>query len=244
MAHQGDGGGLNCHVAAAAHGDPHLGLGQRRGVVDTIAHHRDLTPLALQRLNRGGFAIRQYPGDNLVDPGLFSNSVGGNGVVTGEHDQTIASLMQALQCRHAILTQRIANGKQRCRLAVHRQQHRRCARGRLGGDIAFQLCGINTLFIQQGLVAQQQAATVALSAQAQPAQGTKVVHLRQRLRSGLVDNGAGQRMARTLLQRGSQAQRLLAGEFAVGQHGGNLRAALGKGAGLIKHQRIELAGTL
>jgi hypothetical protein len=50
MAHQGDRRGFNGDIAAAAHGDPDIRLGQRRGIVDAVADHRHLTPLALQRL--------------------------------------------------------------------------------------------------------------------------------------------------------------------------------------------------
>ena len=45
-AHQGQVGRLDRHVGAGAHGQPEVGLGQRRGVVHPVADHRDRPAVA------------------------------------------------------------------------------------------------------------------------------------------------------------------------------------------------------
>ena len=94
MAHQGNRRRLNGDIAAAAHGDPHIGLRQRGRIVDTVADHRHLMSLALQELNRIGFTVRQNPGNHLINARLFSDSVGGGWVIAGQHDQTITLAVQ------------------------------------------------------------------------------------------------------------------------------------------------------
>ena len=94
MAHQGNRRRLNGDIAAAAHGDPHIGLRQRGRIVDTVADHRHLMPFALQALNRIGFPVRQHPGNHLINARLFGDSFGGGGVISGQHRQTIALAVQ------------------------------------------------------------------------------------------------------------------------------------------------------
>ena len=94
MAHQGDSRRFNGDIAAAAHGDAHIGLRQRGRIVDTVADHRHLVPLALQAFNRIGFTVRQHSGNHLINARLFGDSVGGGGVISGQHHQPIALAVQ------------------------------------------------------------------------------------------------------------------------------------------------------
>ncbi len=127
MAHQGDRRGFNSDIAAAAHGDPDIRLGQRRGVVNPIANHRHFVPLALQTLNGIGFTVRQHAGDHFINAGFFGDSLRGGGVIPGKHHQPVALPMQTRQGVDAVFTQRVADGEQRGGLTIHRQQHRRGA---------------------------------------------------------------------------------------------------------------------
>ena len=58
---EGDAGALHRHVGPGAHGDAHVGLGQRGGVVDAVAGHGDDAALGLQALDRLGLPRRAGP---------------------------------------------------------------------------------------------------------------------------------------------------------------------------------------
>ena len=109
MTHQRNRGGFNRHIAAATHGNSDIGLSQRRCIVNTVTHHGNLTPLALQTFNRLGFTVRQNTGNHLINTGFFGNSVSRGRVVTSKHHQTIPVAVQALKCCHAVATQRITH---------------------------------------------------------------------------------------------------------------------------------------
>ena len=243
MAHQRNGGGFNGHVAPTPHGNPHVRLGQRRGIVDAVADHRHLTALTLQVFNGVRFAIRQYARNHLVNTGLPGDGVCRCWVISGQHHQTVARAVQALQGVHAILTKRIAHGQQRGGLAIDRKQNWRGALRRLRFQLAFQRGGINTVVIKQCLVAQQQRVAFGFTADAEPAQGTVVADLWQGRCIRFIKDGARQRMAGALLQRRGKPQRVRFGN-ACGRDGYYLRFAFGQRAGFIKHQRVQGAGPL
>ena len=97
---RGNGGGLGAqqqHIAgllgqvgARAHGDAGVGLGQRGGVVDAVAHHGHAQAARLQGANAGQLAGRVEAGFNLGDAGLLRDGRGGGGRVAGEHQHAQA----------------------------------------------------------------------------------------------------------------------------------------------------------
>ena len=60
-ADQGQVGGLDGDVGAGAHRDAQVGLGQRGGVVDPVADHRDHPALALQSATFADLVGRAAP---------------------------------------------------------------------------------------------------------------------------------------------------------------------------------------
>ncbi len=61
-------GAFHGHVGARAHGDAHVGRGQRRRVVDAVARHRHHAPLRLQALRQfRALSLRQHFRRNFVD---------------------------------------------------------------------------------------------------------------------------------------------------------------------------------
>ncbi len=56
-----DAGALHGDIRARAHGHAHIGLGQRRRVIDTVARHRDHAPFGSQAPNDGILLIRAAP---------------------------------------------------------------------------------------------------------------------------------------------------------------------------------------
>ncbi len=237
MAHQGDRRRFDGDIAAATHGDPNIRLGQRRGIVNAVANHGYAAALILQFDNRIRFAVRQHTRDHLINTGLAGNRLSGDGVIPGQHHQTIARAVQALQRTHAVGAQWIANGKQRRDLAIHRQQYRgRPLRG-MGLQLRIQRPGVDAVFGQQRLVAQQQPTVINVPADPQPAQSTEVIHLRQ---GGIcfLQNRPCQRVAGTLFERGGQAQRFGLVDPARGIDGDYLRFTFGEGSGFIKYQSV------
>lgn len=61
---------LDGHVRARPNGDAHVGLGQGRGVVHTIAHHGHSLPLVLELLDLGHLMRRQHLRKDFVDANL------------------------------------------------------------------------------------------------------------------------------------------------------------------------------
>ncbi|MNP35563.1 hypothetical protein D3C76_1289010 [compost metagenome] len=74
--------------------------------------------------------------------------------------------MQTFQGRHAVGTQRIADGEQGRRFTVDRQQHwRRALRG-LRSEFIIQRAGINAVFIEQCFIAEKQRMAIDLTTDA------------------------------------------------------------------------------
>jgi hypothetical protein len=70
-----DSGRLDRHVGAGADGDADVGLGERRGVVDAVAHHRH--PQALPSCSFGHLRVlvlREHLGEDLVDVELAATA--------------------------------------------------------------------------------------------------------------------------------------------------------------------------
>ncbi len=72
MAHQGDRRGFNSDIAAAAHGDPDIRLGQRRASLIPSPTIATLCPWPLQTLNGIGFTVRQHAGDHFINAGSLA----------------------------------------------------------------------------------------------------------------------------------------------------------------------------
>ena len=85
--HQDDIGAFHGHVSAGAYGKPHVRLGERRRVVDPIAHHADLLARGLQRLYLFGLLGRQHVGQHGADAEIRGDALGGGRVVA--YDQRI-----------------------------------------------------------------------------------------------------------------------------------------------------------
>ena len=79
-------GGLHGHVGPRADGDPQVGLGQGRSIVDPIAHHGHDFALGLQLGDGGGLLVGQHLGQHPVYSRLPCDGLRGGPVVSGEHE--------------------------------------------------------------------------------------------------------------------------------------------------------------
>ena len=85
-AHQHNIGGLHGYIGACTNGNPHIGTGQSRSVVDAIAHHGHLLAALLELADLLLLILRKYLGYHTVYTYLFANGLGGLFMVTGKHD--------------------------------------------------------------------------------------------------------------------------------------------------------------
>ncbi len=88
-------------VGAAANGDPHVGLYERRSVVYAIADHRYGPAFRLEGPNPIHLVFRQYLCEVSIDAKLLSNRPGNFFAVAGQHRDLDAKLMQSLDGRMA-----------------------------------------------------------------------------------------------------------------------------------------------
>jgi hypothetical protein len=63
-------GGLDGHVRSRANRDADVGLGERGGVVDPVAHHRHQLPLVLEPADLQGLVLGQDLGQHAGDADL------------------------------------------------------------------------------------------------------------------------------------------------------------------------------
>ena len=81
--HQDHIGTLHRDIGARTDREAHVGLRQRRSIIDAIAHHADLLALPLQFLDLCGLVARQHVGQHDVDAQFLRNALSGRTVVTG-----------------------------------------------------------------------------------------------------------------------------------------------------------------
>ncbi len=77
---------LDRDVGARADREAEVGLGERRGVVDAVADHRDDLAGALQRLHLGALVAGEDVGEHALDADLGGDRAGGALVVAREQD--------------------------------------------------------------------------------------------------------------------------------------------------------------
>ncbi len=79
-------GGLAGGLGAIVHGHADVGLGQRRGVVGTVATHGDHLAFGLFTADALQFALRRSLGNKVIDPGFGGNCSRSQRVIAGHHD--------------------------------------------------------------------------------------------------------------------------------------------------------------
>ena len=77
---------------AGVHGHADVGLGERGGVVGAVAGHRDQLAALLLLLDQRHLVFRRRLGEEVVHAGLVGDRLGGERVVTGDHDGPDAHL--------------------------------------------------------------------------------------------------------------------------------------------------------
>ena len=128
LAHEGDVGGLDGGVAAhGAHGDPQVGRGERRGVVDPVTHHGEVA-LPAQLFDDLDLALGQQLGVDFIDSGAAADRRRRALVVAGEHgDPPDAEAAKGGDDFGGLGTQLITHGDRAEKPACCARPARRCS---------------------------------------------------------------------------------------------------------------------
>ena len=121
---QGHARAFHGDIGAGSHGDPHLGLRQRRSVVDPVARHGHEPAGFLETLDVRALVLRQHFGDDFVDPELFRHRLGRRAAVSGQHHDPHAFGVQLPDSLGAGRLDGIGDAEASCELAVHRDKQR------------------------------------------------------------------------------------------------------------------------
>ena len=84
---------INGDICACPNGDPHIGPGQSRSVIDAISHHGHLA-FFLQSADHCLLALRSYPCNDLIHTGLGSDGFGSALIVTRQHHHPDSHILQ------------------------------------------------------------------------------------------------------------------------------------------------------
>ena len=235
--HQHNVRGLNGHVGASADGNAHIGPRQRRSVVDAVSHHGNPFALLLQGRNMALLIRGQHLCNDLRQPQLPADGLGGPLVIACEHHHLEALLPEAFdggaaggfdRIRHRDHSHRgaVADKKQRCFAFLRQAVGRRLVRAQRNARIG-----------QHGCVAGQvrmpgQGAAYAFSMHRFKARNRQKLHAAP---GRFLHNGCAQRMLRWLFQAGRRLQKRLLGDTVQRNEIRHTRLSFGNGSGFVQH---------
>ncbi len=244
-AHEHDVGGLYGDVGAGADGDAHVGLRERGGVVDAVAHHGHFPALGLELGDLGRLVAGQHLGDYRVDADDPGDAAGSGLVVAGQHDDLDVEVAQRGDRGRGGVSHGIGEGDESDGFPVDGDDDGGAAvLGQLLPSIG-EAFDVDRFALHQPAVADDDAATdhgrdCAVAGNAVEALGAQ--------RSGASafggeHDGLGQRVLGLALDRGDEAEHF---EFvdAVDDHVGHLGLTLGECSGLVHHHGVDARGCL
>ena len=128
VAEQDHVGGADRHVGAGAEGEPEVGGGEGRAVVDAVADHRHPVPARSQPVDDGRLAGRQRARDDLVDARLGGDRPRGRLAVPGQQDRVQPERAQFGDGGGGRVLDRVGDRDRAADGAVPADQHRGAAR--------------------------------------------------------------------------------------------------------------------
>src|SRR3990172_9174276 len=115
------------YIGAGSNGDPHIGLGKRRSVVDAITYHRHLLSFGLQLFNLLGFILREDFSQNTIDLDLSANRLGRPFVVACNHQNLEPQAVKLLDGFDGVILQRVGHRNDAHQFSIRRDKHGRFA---------------------------------------------------------------------------------------------------------------------
>ncbi|EAQ04289.1 hypothetical protein OB2597_09104 [Pseudooceanicola batsensis HTCC2597] len=237
---QSDARAFHRHIGAGAHGDAHIGLGQRGRVVHPVAGHGDREPLAFQGLHQRVLVFGADPGMDLVNAEFRRDRPCRGLGVAGCHDDAQAQVVQRADRVGRGRLDPVRHRDEARRLSVDRDEHRRLALGLKRRRALGEPCGIDLQILHQRRIAERDAPPSDASRDALAGHGLEIrtVLARGAAILGARDQRLGQGMFRSAFERGDQRQQL-GRVHAAGFDIRECRLALGQCAGLVEDQRIH-----
>ena len=240
--HQHDVGGLYRNVRARAYGDAYLGGGQRRSVVNAVAHHRNAA-LLLKRAYGGFLAVGQHARYNFVNARAAAYGPCRALVVARQHDDPEPQLFKRRDRLGRAFLYNVGYRDQPQKPAVF---------GKIQGSLAFggkfvagrEQPGVDRVYaLHVFAAAAGYHAPADAPLQAVSGQRAEAVRFGQiePVCLGLLHDGCGKRVLAPAFYRISLFQQLAAGGPLCRKYIGHARRALRNGAGLVKHNHVGLA---
>jgi hypothetical protein len=242
-------GGLQRQVGAGlAHGDAGMGGGQRGGVVDAVADRQHLAPGGLRLPHGGDLVLGEQAGAYVADAELVGQAGGDPRVLAGEQCRRGAGQRRDSGLRGG--TEPVGDAEHTHRLAVTHYQHRGLtlalqSRGRSGGGVGPRPGPIGQ---KPGRAADGDLRALDHGGHPEAGSGGEVVRGGdgQIAGAGGLHDGAGQRVLTGMLGRRRQGQQRFRVQTRTVQRVGvgDIRRALGEGAGLVQDDCVDLAEAL
>ena len=234
VAHQGNIGRLQRCVGPGSDGDPEVGAGEYRGVVEAVAYHRNPAVGGLQVGEFPALPLRVQARHHPVDTHCLTNPAGNILPVTGQHHHFESEASQGGYRLGRPGAHHIGQGHYPDRMVVNRDNDR-------GGSLL-------------------NRRTVKLPGEG--AVGATYVHHPTGDRAGDSESrsgphvgrfgwpgyrrghGTSDRVLRVLFHRSGQSQNLVGIPSLDGRRGDHSHAPLGEGAGLVEGNHGEIPGLL
>ena len=244
-ADQRDVRGLDGHVRAGPDGHAEVGAGQRRGVVDAVADHRDPPPLALeprhQRLLVGG----QRLGHDAVgrDADLAPDRLGGGPRVAGEQPHLEAGVAQLADRLGRLGLDRIGDGEEPGDPPVDRDPRRGPAVGGDGLGLAGERVDGDAALLEQPPAPDQHGRPVDRPGHAAPDDRLEALDPPepQLVLAGAPHDGLAQRVLGARLERRGEVQDPRRLDAGSGHDAGHHRPAQRERPGLVHDDGVDPA---
>jgi len=235
------------YIRARANCQPHVGLGQRRRVIDAVAHHCHHLAAFLQFLDLGGLALGQYVCQHHIHANLPGDGLGSALVVAGDHGYLQPHAMQFGNGFLRAFLYRVGHGHRADHAVIQRYQH-----GGFGlvlkiGHHGFHAIHIVTTGAHHAHITYSYFVAIHIGTHAMP--GLRREALRIAEQQPAVARFGHQRFADGVLasffHRCGQPQQLIfSGRKIAHDNVGHSRLAAGDGAGLVQHNHLDLSRLL
>lgn len=115
--HENDIGSIDRDISSRPDGDPDIGLGQSRGIIDAVAHHCRLS-LCAQLPDLLLLSVRQHAGNHFIHAGAPADGFCGHFIVSGQHHNANSHILKLADGFRTVVLQRISYGDKPQKLRI------------------------------------------------------------------------------------------------------------------------------
>src|SRR5579884_2823458 len=236
-----DAGAFDGDIGATAHGDAHLRLRQRRGIIDAVAGHGHNATLALQLPDDLALLLRQDFRLYFVDPKFFCDRLGSSAAVAGQHHDADAFFVQKPDRFRRGFLNGIHYAEDTSGPAINHDEHYRLTFLAQGLRAPLEWRSVRTQFGCEPPVAKRDPAAVHNAGDSLAGDRLEVAGLdeTQTLVARARDDCLGQRMLACALEACGEAQQIALIPPLHRLDGNQARLAFRKRAGLVHYDRVN-----